>query len=149
MEELEHPPWCDQSHCTATVPRPEYRAGETGYHRSAPITVEDVPTVGEVIFDPELNPLVAHLSQPAPPWEPVTLLNIGTVADPKVLSLPTEQARAALHQLGSLIALAVTRQPPAGASSWRHVKVADTHRDRRRSGFEATEVLPGPQVPHL
>ncbi len=102
MAELEHPSWCDLAHCTATRPRPEYRAGETGYHRSAPVTVEQIPNVGDVVFDPELNPLLAHLAQPAPPWEPVTLLNIGTVVEPHLLSLPITRARAALRQLVAL-----------------------------------------------
>jgi hypothetical protein len=117
VEELEHPGWCDQKHCTATVPRPEYRAGETGYHRSVPITVEDVPNVGDVVFDPELNPLVAHLSRPAPPWDPVTFLNLGTVADPEHLSLPTAHARAALRQLEALLALAAADEQAGGADS--------------------------------
>ena len=116
MEELKHPRWCDQAHCTATTPRPEYRAGETGYHRSAPVPVDHVPNVGDVVLDPDINPLVAYLSQPAPPWDPVTFLNVGTAADPEFLSLPTTQAQAALRQLGTLIALAVTDQPPAGAA---------------------------------
>jgi hypothetical protein len=115
VADLEHPSWCDLTHCTATRPRPEYRAGETGYHRSAPVTVEHIPNVGDVVFDPELNPLVAHLAQPAPPWDPVTLLNIGTVAEPHLLSLTATRARAALQQLGALIALAVADEPPARA----------------------------------
>ncbi|MBT8228328.1 MAG: hypothetical protein HKP61_04485 [Dactylosporangium sp.] len=115
MEELEHPRWCDRAHCTATGPRPGYRAGETGYHRSAPVAVEDVPGLADVIFDRELNPLVAHLSQPAPPWDPVTLLNVGTAADPACLSLPTARALAALHTLGALLASAAADQPPEGS----------------------------------
>jgi hypothetical protein len=112
VAELEHPSWCNRAHCTATGPRPEYRAGETGYHRSAPITVEHVPNVGDVVFDPDLNPLVAHLAQPAPPWDPVTLLNVGTVAEPDLLSLTAARARVALQQLGTLISLAED-EPPA------------------------------------
>ena len=115
MTELEHPSWCDLTHCTATRPRPEYRAGETGYHRSAPVTVEHVPNLGDVVFDPELNPLVAHLAQPAPPWDPVTLLNIGTVAEPHLLSLAAPRALAALQQLGALVALDAADEPPARA----------------------------------
>ena len=112
MAELEHPGWCDPAHCTATVPRPEYRAGETGFHRSAPVPIDGVPNVGDVVFDTDLNPLMAHLARPAPPWEPVTFLNVGTVADPQVLSLPATAARAALRQLGALVALD-TDEPPA------------------------------------
>jgi hypothetical protein len=104
VAELEHPGWCDRAHCTATRPRPEYRAGETGHHRCAPVAVDQVPSLGEMVFDPELNPLVAHLSQPAPPWEPVTFLNVGTVAEPDLLSLPVARARAVLEQLGALVA---------------------------------------------
>lgn len=115
MEDLEHPSWCDRAHCTATVPRPEYRAGETGYHRSAPRTVEHVPNLGEIVIDAEFNPLLAFLEQPAPPWDPVTFLNVGTVADPEFVKLTTAQARAALHQLGALIALAASDDPPARA----------------------------------
>jgi hypothetical protein len=113
VTELEHPGWCDRAHCTAVRPRPEYRAGETGYHRSAPVTVDDISHLGEVVFDPDLNPLVAHLSQPAPPWDPVTLLNVGTVTDPQILSLTAGRARAALHQLGALVALADADERPA------------------------------------
>lgn len=105
MDELEHPTWCHRSHCTAVQPRPEYRAGETGHHRSAPIAVT-VPHVGEMVFDSELNPLQAHLSQPAPPWDPVTLLNLGTNADPEFVSLPVAQARTVLRQLDALLAMA-------------------------------------------
>jgi hypothetical protein len=101
---LEHPGWCDRTHCTATTPRPEYRAGETGYHRSAPVTLDEVPNVGDVVFDPDLNPLVAHLAQPAPPWEPVTLLNLGTVDDPQLLSLAVPRARGVLDRLVTLVA---------------------------------------------
>lgn len=106
MAELEHPGWCDRTHCTATTPRPEYRAGETGYHRSAPVILDHIPNVGEVVFDPELNPLVAHLAQPAPPWDPVTTLNIGTVLDPQIVSITAERARGTLRQLDALVALA-------------------------------------------
>jgi len=106
VDELEHPGWCDQAHCTATAPRPGYRAGETGYHRSVPVRIEHVPNAGDVVFDAELNPLVAHLSRPAPPWDPVTFLNLGTVADPDLLSLPAARAAAALRQLAALLALA-------------------------------------------
>jgi hypothetical protein len=81
------------------------------------VAVEHVPHLGDVVFDPELNPLVAHLAQPAPPWEPVTFLNVGTVADPELLSLSSAQARAALHQLGALLGSAAADQPPAGADS--------------------------------
>jgi hypothetical protein len=116
MAEIEHPSWCDQAHCTATTPRATYRAGETGYHRSAPVPVDQVPNAGDVVLDPELNPLVAHLSQPAPPWDPVPFLNVGTAADPEFLSLPTAQAQAALRQLDALLALAGTDQPPTGAN---------------------------------
>ena len=104
MTELEHPSWCDRAHCTATVPRPEYRAGETGYHRSAPVTLDRVPNVGDVVLDPDLNPLVAHLAQPAPPWDPVTVLNLGTVADPQLVSIPADRARDTLRQLDALVA---------------------------------------------
>lgn len=114
MEALRHPSWCDPAHCTATLPRPEYRAGETGHHRSTPVTVEHVPSLGDVVFDSELNPLVAHLSQPAPPWDPVTYLNVGTVADPDALSLPTARAWAVLRQLGALLELAAADPPPTG-----------------------------------
>ena len=112
MAELEHPRWCDPAHCTATTPKTGYRTGETGHHRSAPVTVEHVPSLGEVVFDAELHPLVAHLSQPAPPWDPVTYLHVGTMAEPAFLSLPAVQARAALHQFGALVALAAPDQPP-------------------------------------
>jgi hypothetical protein len=115
VAELEHPSWCDPAHCTATRPRPEYRAGETGYHRSAPVTVKHIPNLGDVVFDPDLNPLVAHLAQPAPPWDPATLLNIGTVAEPRLLSLTATRAWAALQQLGALVALAAADEPPAHA----------------------------------
>lgn len=111
MEDLEHPDWCDPAHCTATVPRPEYRAGETGYHRSAPITLEHVPNVADIVFDPELNPLIAHLTRAAPPWDPVTFLNLGTLADPQLLSLSTSHARAVLRQLGGLLSLATADGP--------------------------------------
>jgi hypothetical protein len=117
VEELEHPSWCDQAHCTATASRPEYRAGETGYHRSVPIRVEHVPNVGDVVFDPELNPLLAHLSRPAPPWGPVTFLNLGTAADPELLTLPTAQARAVLRQLEAFVSLAAADDPAGGADS--------------------------------
>jgi hypothetical protein len=106
VEDLEHPSWCDQAHCTATAPRPGYRAGETGHHRSVPVRIDHVPNAGDVVFDSELNPLVAHLSRPAPPWDPVAFLNLGTVADPELLSLPAARARAALRQLEALLALA-------------------------------------------
>ncbi|GIJ45370.1 hypothetical protein Val02_22560 [Virgisporangium aliadipatigenens] len=106
MAELEHPGWCDRAHCTATRPRPEYRAGETGHHRSAPVQVDGVPCLGDVVFDPDLNPLVAHLSQPAPPWDPVTFLNVGTTAEPDLLSLPAAGAREALRRLGALVEVA-------------------------------------------
>ena len=106
MAELEHPTWCDRTHCTATLPRPEYRRGETGYHRSAPVTVDGIPNVGDVVFDPDLHPLIAHLAQPAPPWEPVTQLNIGTALEPNLVSLTAAQARDALQLLGALVALA-------------------------------------------
>jgi hypothetical protein len=115
VAELEHPSWCDQAHCTATTPRPEYRAGETGYHRSAPVMVEHIPSVGDVVFDPVLNPVLAHLAQPAPPWDPVTFVNIGTVAEPRLLSLSATRARAALQQLGGLVAMAAADEPPARA----------------------------------
>lgn len=115
MVDLEHPGWCDRTHCTATRPRPEYRAGETGYHRSAPVAVDHVPNLGDRVFDPDLNPLLAHLAQPAPPWDPVTLLNIGTVAEPNLLSLTVTRARATLHQLDALLALAAAEEPPARA----------------------------------
>jgi hypothetical protein len=114
VQELEHPDWCDRAHCTASQPRPGYRAGETGYHRSAPVTLDQVPSVAEVVFDAELNPLVAHLSQPAPPWDPVTYLNVGTAADPEFLSLPTTRARGTLRELATLVALATTDQPATG-----------------------------------
>lgn len=117
MTKLEHPRWCDPAHCTATVARPEYRAGETGFHRSAPVTIEQVPSAGDVVFDRELNPLVVHLSQPAPPWDPVTLLNIGTMVDPDFLSLPAASARAVLLRLGALVELAVDDRPPAGGTT--------------------------------
>jgi hypothetical protein len=115
VAELEHPSWCDRTHCTATKPRPEYRAGETGFHRSAPVTVEHIPNVGNVIFDPDLNPLLAHLSQPAPPWDPETFINVGTVAEPDLLSLTTTRASIALQQLGALVASATADEPPARA----------------------------------
>jgi hypothetical protein len=111
VETLEHPRWCDRSHCTATVPRPEYRAGETGFHRSAPITVGDIPNVGDIVLDPDLNPLVAFLAQPAPPWEPVTYLKVGTMAEPEFLSLTAAQARAAMRQLDALVTLAAADEP--------------------------------------
>jgi hypothetical protein len=119
VAELEHPGWCDRTHCTATEPRPEYRAGETGYHRSAPVTVAHIPHLGDVVFDPDLNPLVAHLSQPAPPWEPETLLNVGTTADPQFLSVTAARAGAALRQLGALVELAAAdgTPPPAAPSA--------------------------------
>jgi hypothetical protein len=79
------------------------------------VTVEHIPNVGDVVFDPELSPLVAHLAQAAPPWDPVTHLNIGTVAEPQLLSLTAIRARAALHQLGALVALAAGDEPPARA----------------------------------
>ncbi|GIJ70433.1 hypothetical protein [Virgisporangium ochraceum] len=104
MAELEHPSWCDPAHCTATTPRPEYRAGETGYHRSAPVTLDHIPNVGDAVFDPDLNPLVAHLAQPAPPWDPVTTVNIGTALDPQVVSLAAGRARTTLRQLDALVA---------------------------------------------
>lgn len=107
MDELEHPSWCHRSHCTAVKPRPEYRAGETGYHRSAPVTVA-VPSVGDMVTDAELNPVMAHLSQPAPPWDPVTMLNLGTCTDPEFVSLPVTQARTVLCQLDALLALGET-----------------------------------------
>ncbi len=106
MEDVEHPGWCDLAHCTATVPKPGYRAGETGYHRSAPIKLEHVPSVAEIVFDAELNPLIAHLSRACPPWEPVTFLNLGTLAEPQLVSLSTAHTRATMGQLGELLALA-------------------------------------------
>jgi hypothetical protein len=66
-----------------------------------------VPNAGDVVFDAELNPLVAHLSRPAPPWDPVTFLNLGTVADPELVSLPAAPARAAVRRLDALLALAL------------------------------------------
>jgi hypothetical protein len=111
VEDVEHPGWCDLAHCTATVPKPGYRAGETGYHRSAPITLEHVPHVADMVFDPELNPLIAHLTRACPPWDPATFLNLGTLAEPQLLSLPTTHAREVLHQLGGLLALAAADGP--------------------------------------
>jgi hypothetical protein len=116
VAELEHPSWCDRTHCTATKPRPEYRAGETGFHRSAPVAVEHIPNVGDLIFDAVLNPLLAHLSQPAPPWDPETFLNVGTLAEPQLLSVSTTRARAALRQFGALIASAAADEPPTRAN---------------------------------
>ena len=111
MEDLEHPGWCDPAHCTATVLKPGYRAGETGYHRSAPIKLEHVPNVADLVFDPELNPLIAHLTRAGPPWDPVTFLNLGTLAEPQLLSLSTTDTRATLRLLGELLALAAADGP--------------------------------------
>jgi hypothetical protein len=81
-------------------------------HTAPPVTVKHIPNLGDVVFDSDLNPLIAHLAQPAPPWDPATLLNIGTVAEPHLLSLTTTQATAALQQLGALVALAAADEPP-------------------------------------
>ena len=107
--ELQHPPWCDLSHCTATAPKPRYRAGETGYHRSAPVTLERVPNVGFTVFDAELNPLTAHLAEAAPPWDTGAFLNIGTPEDPSAVTLPVGDAEAVLSQLAGLVAGARAR----------------------------------------
>jgi hypothetical protein len=106
VEELEHRQLVRPGALHRDGAEAAYRAGENGYHRSVPIRVEHVPNAGDVVFDPELNPLVAHLSRPAPPWDPVTFLNLGTVADPELVSLPAAQARAALRQLEAFLALA-------------------------------------------
>jgi hypothetical protein len=105
VEEIEHPVWCDSVHCTATVPKPHYRAGETGYHRSAPVTLEYMPNAGMLVFDPELNPVSAHLERAAPPWDTGTFLNIGTADDPGAVSLPVGQAQSVLRQLLALTAI--------------------------------------------
>jgi hypothetical protein len=102
VEELEHPAWCDPVHCTATVQKPRFRAGETGYHRSMSMTLEHMPNVGTLIFDPELNPVTAHLEQAAPPWDTGTFLSIGTLEEPGAVSLPLDQAQAVLRQLLAL-----------------------------------------------
>jgi hypothetical protein len=104
VDELEHPAWCDQVHCTATVAKPGYRAGETGYHRSAPVTLAEVPNVGDMVFDTQLNPLMAHLTRA--PWEPVTYVNLGPADDPQIVSLPAERARPVLQLLSALLTAA-------------------------------------------
>jgi hypothetical protein len=105
-EDLTHPGWCDPVHCTATVQKPEYRAGETGFHRSAPVALAHLPSVGLLVFDSEINPLMAHLSQAAPPWDTGALLNVGTADDPGAVTMPASQAHTVLDQLGQLAALA-------------------------------------------
>jgi hypothetical protein len=106
VSELKHPGWCDLAHCTATVQKANYRAGETGYHRSAPVTLAHMPNVGFTVFDSELNPVTAHLAQAAPPWDTGALLNLGTADDPTAVSLPIAHAQAVLGQLGGLVAAA-------------------------------------------
>jgi GDP-L-fucose synthase len=46
-----------------------------------------MPTAGYVIFDHEINPLLAHLSEPAAPWDTGPLLNIGTGTDVTIREL--------------------------------------------------------------
>ena len=104
MDELEHPSWCDSVHCTATTPKPNYRAGETGYHRSAPIVLQHVPDVGYIVLDPEINPLTAHLSQPPAPWEIGPLLHIGTLEEPQLVTMQADRAHVVLRQLSELLA---------------------------------------------
>jgi hypothetical protein len=106
VSELEHPGWCDITHCTATDQKPEYRAGETGYHRSAPVTLARMPIVGFTVFDAELNPVTVHLTEAAPPWDTGPVLNLGTADDPAAVSLPVAHARAVLDQLADLVAAA-------------------------------------------
>ena len=106
MDELEHPHWCDPVHCTATTPKPHYRAGETGYHRSAPVVLQHVPDIGYIVLDPEINPLTAHLAQPPAPWEIGPLLHLGTVEDPQAVSMPVDRAAVVLRQLSELLAAA-------------------------------------------